>query len=125
MTRSEWKRIEEEIEQVLAKHGYSVSKRRGSYGEVEGSFKIDVTSAAPEAKVKIDNNLNDMIRLHLVAQGIRNADNGPFIGRKVKGKNGRTYTIVGFNPRRSKYPLSIEGPQGGSFKCSASQLVWE
>ncbi len=125
MTRNEWKQIEEEIEQVLAKHGYSVSKRRGSYGEVEGSFKIDVTSAAPEAKAKIDNNLNNMIGLYLVTQGICNTGNGPFIGRKVKGKNGRTYTIVGFNPRRSKYPLSIEGPQGGSFKCSASQLVWE
>lgn len=125
MTRSEWKQIEDEIEQVLAKHGYSVSKRRGSYGEVEGSFKIDVTSAAPEAKAKIDKDLNAMIGLYLISQGIYKADTGPFIGRKVKGKNGRTYTIVGFNPRRSKYPLSIEGPQGGSFKCSAKQLIWE
>ena len=33
MTRSEWKQIEDEIELVMAKHGYSVSKRRGSYGE--------------------------------------------------------------------------------------------
>lgn len=125
MTRNEWKQIAEEIEQVMAKHGYTVSKRRGTYGDVEGSFKIDVTSAAPEAKAKIDNGLNVQIGLYLASQGIHNVGNEPFIGRKVKGKNGRTYTIVGFNPRRSKYPLSIEGPQGGSFKCSASQLVWE
>lgn len=125
MTRNEWKQIAEEIEQVMAKHGYTVSKRRGTYGDVEGSFKIDVTSAAPEAKAKIDNGLNVQIGLYLASQGIHNVGNEPFIGRKVKDKNGRTYTIVGFNPRRSKYPLSIEGPQGGSFKCSASQLVWE
>lgn len=125
MTRNEWKQIADEIEQVMAKYGYSVSKRRGTYGDVEGSFKIDVTSAAPEAKAKIDNGLNVQIGLYLASQGIHYVGNEPFIGRKVKGKNGRTYTIVGFNPRRSKYPLSIEGPQGGSFKCSASQLVWE
>lgn len=125
MTRNEWKQIADEIEQVMAKHGYSISKRRGTYGDVEGSFKIDVTSAAPEAKAKIDNGLNVQIGLYLASQGIHYVGNEPFIGRKVKGKNGRTYTIVGFNPRRSKYPLSIEGPQGGSFKCSASQLVWE
>ena len=109
----------------MAKHGYSVSKRRGSYGEVEGSFKIDVISTAPEAKARIDNGLNAQIELYLGSQGIHGVGNEPFIGRKIKGKNGRTYTIVGFNPRRSKYPLSIEGPQGGSFKCSANQLVWE
>lgn len=121
MIRSEWKQIVDEIELVMAKHGYSVSKRRGSYGEVEGSFKIDVISTAPEAKARIDNG----IELYLRSQGIHGVGNEPFIGRKVKGKDGRTYTIVGFNPRSSKYPLSIEGPRGGSFKCSANQLIWE
>ena len=125
MVRSEWKQIAEEMEQVLVKHGYSVSKKRGTYGDVEGTFKFEVTSNAPEAKSKISNQMDTLIGLYLASEGIHNVGNEPFIGRKVRGKNGRLYTITGYEPRRSKYPLSIEGPQGGSFKCAANQLIWE
>lgn len=124
MERSEWKIIADEINAVLAKHGYEVTRRTGHYGATDGDFKFNVASLDPKAVAKRSDDKEDGLRSYLKFHGVDVSDS-PLIGRSVRATNGRRYTIVGFKPQNRSYPIIIEGPQGGQYKVAYNQLKWD
>ena len=37
--------------------------------------------------------------------------------------NGTTYTVMGYNPNRPKYPLTVKGPQGGMYRMDVPSVL--
>lgn len=40
----------------------------------------------------------------------------------IESKTGNGYTVVDYHPRKRKYPFIVEGPKGGRWKMTASQV---
>lgn len=125
MTRAEAKIIDQEIMDVLAKHGYK-GTCRCRYGDVTAKFTVEVESQTHEAQKRISNRENTMIGLYLAGEGIHNVGNEKFIGREVKAIDGNTYIIKGYNSKAKKYPIELQNRAGTKgFKASAKQIIWK
>ena len=124
MTRAEAKQLDQEIMDLLARHGYKGSCRC-RYGDVTAKFTVEVESQTQEAQSRIANRENTQIGLYLATQGVHNVG-GEFIGKEVKAIDGNTYIIKGYNSKAKKYPIELMNKAGTKgFKASAKQIIWK
>lgn len=124
MTRMELSKLEDQIKELCEKAGYKVASRRGTYGSTGGSIKIELEDMNEVAQARITERNNSTINFLLESHGIKTVTSD-IIGKTIRSKDGRWFTIKGVNPRAPKYAIQITGSRGGSYKCPVTFLDWD
>lgn len=103
--------VQTALDEVAARHGLTVKVGGGRYDPEVGTFSPKITFTAADAEAKA-------FAILAPEFGLKAED----YGRKITVK-GRTFKVVGLNPRASRFPLMGEAEDGRQFKLTESVLA--
>lgn len=97
---------------------YGIKFKRGSCTYTPGSFRVSLTS-----DIGVENRAEGVLTATESAYNRNRVIYGlPELGFKYDGNNGITMTVVGWNTKARKYPISLKGSDGRTYKTSADVL---
>lgn len=105
--------LEEAIRAKASELGLNVEKVSGSFSATDLNLRVKMTDASDDAQEKLSDRADHEAEL----LGLNKK-----VGDSFTTWGGKTYTITGINLRRRKYPVSVEGPQGGRYKMTVAQV---
>jgi hypothetical protein len=103
---------EEALQVVAAKHGLTLTKEGGRFSDTTFSPKFSFSA-------KTESGQPVAFASHAKLLGLPEE----CWGEQFTTGRGTSYTITGIKLSRRKYPVSGQGPQGGSYKFSAKSVL--
>jgi hypothetical protein len=105
-----------QLKPVEEKLGLKFEFTGGKYQETNANLKFGISIINPDGSIESEGAVN--FKRHAIRFGFVPTD----LNKKFRSQ-GVLYKITGLNPRRHKYPISVERADGRKFKFPAWRVI--